>query len=53
MTGGSEKLMKKGDDYYLDEFKNLACMVHKSEKGRLAITDLSSQNKGMFMPNTD
>lgn len=49
MTGGSEKFMNKGDEFYFGEVKHLVCMAHKSEKGRVAITEVSatlrSQNK--------
>lgn len=57
MTGGSEKLMKKGDEFYLDKFKNLVCVVHKSEKDRVALSEVSetlrTQISKIFKPNTD
>lgn len=51
MTGGSEKFMekKKDDAFYFGKFKNLVCMAHKRERGRVALSEVSAtlraQNK--------
>lgn len=41
--------MEKGDEFYLDKFKNLVCIIHKSAKGRVVISEVSAtlraQNK--------